>query len=209
MSSSEQQQLQVLPDAKLASAHPVKNAHPVKTERHDTLAYVHQTNTGQRPVEVYRQHQKGLYVARAFQNHPRVAYWQAHLLPGLLDDGLSRCGLGLQVCRYDFHGERDHDYYIDIATITQCEHLWTVRDHYLDVLVWNGLSAEIIDTDELNAAIQAGYIDEREYAAAMAGAHRVLGGLAMHGYDLRRWLHSFGVRLDWNEQAVGQYAELV
>jgi uncharacterized protein len=118
-------------------------------------------------------------------------------------------GVGLQLCRYDFHGERDHDYYIDIATITRQGHLWTVRDHYVDLLVWNGLSAEIIDIDELNAALQAGYIGHQEYDAAVAGAHQVLGGLVMHGYDLKRWLNSFGVHLEWDERAGTKDAELV
>jgi uncharacterized protein len=155
-------------------------------------------------VEIYREQAGGLYVSRAFVDHPRVAHWQAHLLPGVLDGGV-----GLQLCRYDFHGERDHDYYIDIATITRQGHLWTVRDHYVDLLVWNGLSAEIIDIDELNAALQAGYIGHQEYDAAVAGAHQVLGGLVMHGYDLKRWLNSFGVHLEWDERAGTKDAELV
>ncbi|WP_407570407.1 DUF402 domain-containing protein [Deinococcus altitudinis] len=168
-------------------------AHPVKVERHDTRAGVHHTNTGARPVDLYREHPHGLYVSRRFVAHPRVAYWQAHLLPDLLPDGL-----GVQLCHYDFHGERAHDFYIDIASISRQEHVWTVRDHYLDLLVWNGLCAEIADTDELGAAFVAGHITPGEYSAAVAGAHTVLNGLARCGYDVGAWLESQGLNLEWN-----------
>lgn len=201
--------LEVVPEPQ-PPAHPPRPAvhvHPVKTERHDTLTHMHSTNTGERPVEVYRETAGGLYVSRAFTDHPRVAHWQAHLLPGVLGGGV-----GLQLCRYDFHGERDHDYYIyyvDVVSITRRAHIWTVRDHYLDVLVWNNLSAEVVDQDELDAALGAGYIGLQEHAAAMAAARRVLDGLAGHGYDLERWLDTFGVRLAWDERAGAKGAELV
>ena len=173
-------------------------AHPVKIERHDTAARIHHTNTGQRPVDLYHTHERGLYVSRRFVDHPRIAYWQAHLLPDVipLQDGTER--LGIQLCRYDFHGERVHDYYIDIATITCQGDVWTVRDHYLDLLVWDGLCAEIADTDELNAALQAGFIGQAEFARAISAAHGVLNGLARHGYDVRAWLASQQLRLEWD-----------
>ena len=178
-----------------------RNAHPVKTERHDTLLRVHHTNTGDRPVDLYREHASGLYVSRRFVAHPRIAYWQAHLLPGLLGgpdtEGRTE-GLGVQVCRYDFHGERAHDYYLDVATITRQGEVWTVRDHYLDLLVWDGLCAEIADTEELNAALAAGYIGQEEFASAVAAAHGVLNGLARTGYDLKLWLAGQGIELEWD-----------
>ncbi len=110
---------------------PRVRAHPVKTERHDTQAGIHHTNTGQRPVDLYREHRHRLYVSRRFVAHPRVAYWRAHLLPG---------GVGIQLCRYDFRGERAHDDYIDIASVSRQGHVWTMRDHYLDLLTgcWSG-----------------------------------------------------------------------
>jgi|GEM_PF-296121 len=182
--------------AALHVTHPV--AHPVKVERHDTRARIHHTNTGERPVDEYREHQHGLYVSRLFIAHPRIAYWQAHLLPGLLEgEASAAAGLGLQLCRYDFHGERAHDFYIDVASISREGDVWTVRDHYLDLLVWDGLCAEIADTDELNAALAAGFVGAQEYAAAVAGAHAVLNGLARHGYDVKVWLASHGLSLDW------------
>ncbi|MFC4452282.1 DUF402 domain-containing protein [Deinococcus sonorensis] len=165
-------------------------AHPIKTERHDTQQLIHHTNTGPRPVDRYVEHQDGLYVARRFIAHPRIRYWQAHLLPRL----------GIQLCRYDFHGERAHDYYIDVAHISQEQGVWAVRDRYLDVLVWEGLCAEVVDTDELLAAHACSYIGTQELHATMNVAHRVLNALARHAYDVPAWLRAEGVHLTWEAQ---------
>ncbi|WP_369699453.1 DUF402 domain-containing protein [Deinococcus sp. YIM 77859] len=159
----------------------------MKTERHDVAAGQHHTNTGVRPVHTYREHGHGLFVARDFVAHPRIQHWQAHLLPAL----------GVVVCRYDFHGPREHDYYIDIATITRAGSLWTVRDHYLDVLVHDGMAAQIVDTDELLAAHEAGLIVTPELHGAVAAAHRVLSGLAHARYSVEDWLRTCGVELEW------------
>lgn len=163
--------------------------HPVKTERHDTRCALHHTNTGVRQVEVYRPTAQGLFVARPFEAHPRIRFWQAHLLPAL----------GLVLCRYDFHGPREHDYYLDVARITteQGGEVWTVRDLYLDLVVHDGRAAEIVDTDELFAARGAGYLDEEEVAHAVSVAHHTLRGLARSRYSLRSWLAAEGLSLDW------------
>ncbi|ULH16114.1 DUF402 domain-containing protein [Deinococcus sp. KNUC1210] len=177
----------------------ILSLHPVKTEQHDLRNRLHHTNTGIRPVDLYRETPHGLYVSRRFVDHPRIAYWQAHLLPGLfpgVPDGTA--GMGVQLCRYDFHSERVHDYYLDIATIQRQDDVWTVRDHYLDLLVWDGLCAEIADTDELSAAHQAGYISDAELHAALHTAHAVLNGLARHGYEMEGWLTSLGFKLAWD-----------
>ncbi|WP_216328640.1 DUF402 domain-containing protein [Deinococcus aestuarii] len=165
----------------------MRAAEPVKTERHDVAGGQHHTNTGVRPVHTYREHQHGLFVARDFVAHPRIRAWQAHLLPKI----------GVQVCRYDFHGAREHDYYIDVATITREGDLWTVRDHYLDVIVHDGMAAEIVDTDELLAAHEAGYIGADELCRAVATAHRVVSGLVRARYSVPEWLAGQGVRVEW------------
>lgn len=162
-------------------------AEPVKTERHDVAVREHHTNTGIRPVHTYREHAYGLFVARDFVGHPRIRHWQAHLLPAL----------GVVVCRYDFHGAREHDYYIDIATVTRQGDLWTVRDHYLDVIVHDGIAAEIVDTDELLAAHEAGFIGACDLHRAVTTAHRVLSGLARARYSVPGWLSGQGVAVDW------------
>lgn len=161
--------------------------HPVKTERHDPARMEHHTNTGVRAVQTYEERPHGLFVARDFAGHPRVRHWQAHLLPDL----------DLVVCRYDFHGAREHDYYIDVARISREGGVWAVRDLYLDVVVHDGLGAEILDTDELLAAREAGLIGEAELHHAVAVAHRTLSGLARAGYSLDEWLDTWGLRLDW------------
>ncbi|MDL2345746.1 DUF402 domain-containing protein [Deinococcus sp. MIMF12] len=167
-------------------------AEPVKIERHDLRTREHHTSTGVRPVSVYREHAHGLYVAREFVNHPRIRHWQAHLLPDL----------GLVVCRYDFHGPREHDYYLDIATVTRGGEVWSVCDHYLDLLVHDGIAAEIVDTDELLAAHRAGYVTAETCMGAVTAAHGVLSGLARARYDLHAWLGTHGVALEWQADSV-------
>ena len=162
-------------------------AEPVKIERHDVERRQHHTNTGVRPVHTYREHAHGLLVARDFVAHPRIRHWQAHLLPAL----------GVQVCRYSFHGPREHDYYIDVATVTRDGDLWTVRDHYLDVIVHDGMAAEIVDTDELLAAHGAGFIGAAEVDHAVAAARQVVSGLAQARYSVNDWLAAQGVRVEW------------
>lgn len=165
-------------------------AHPVKVERHDVVAKRHHTNTGVRAVQHYQETNHGLFVARDFVAHPRIRHWQAHLLPTL----------NLVVCQYDFHGRAEHDYYMDVAQITREGHQWTVRDLYLDVVLHDGLMAEIIDTDELLAARDAGFITEPEMQRAVAVAHHTLSGLARARYNLQTWLDAQGMQLSWLEK---------
>ena len=161
-----------------------------KVERHDLARREHHTNTGIRAVERYQVHAAGLAVVRPFTAHPRIRAWQAHLLPAL----------GLQVCRYEFHGPREHDYYIDLATISEAGGVWTLTDHYLDVLVWEGRRAELIDEDEFLAAVQAGYLSAVQARTVRAQAQALLGGLAKHGHDLQAYLADQGVHLEWVDQ---------
>jgi len=177
---------------------PAVAAHPVKIERHDTDAMTHQTNTGLRRVQTYREHAYGLFVARPFDRHPRIRYWQAHLIPAL----------GVQLCRYAFHQAREHDYYIDIATISRPlgnAAVWEVRDHYLDVIVHEGVTAELVDADELEVAEAAGFISESEARRARAAADAVLHGLRLARYHVADWLAAEGVCVEWQDaQQVGQ-----
>ncbi|WP_161882531.1 DUF402 domain-containing protein [Deinococcus alpinitundrae] len=163
---------------------------PPKVERHDLARREHHTNTGIRAVERYEVHAAGLAVVRPFKAHPRIRAWQAHLLPAL----------GLQICRYEFHGPREHDYYIDLATISESGGVWTLTDHYLDVLVWEGTRAELIDEDEFLAAVQAGYLSATQASAVRAQAQALLRGLAEHGHDLQAYLAAQGVHLKWIDQ---------
>ncbi|GGK13923.1 hypothetical protein GCM10008955_04090 [Deinococcus malanensis] len=174
------------------------HAHPVKVERHDVLAMSHHTNTGVRSVHTYRETPHGLFVGRHFTGHPRIRHWQAHLLPEL----------NMVVCHYDFHGPREHDYYLDVARITRQDQVWTVEDLYLDLIVHDGLRAEIVDTDELLAARVAGYLSEGDMQQAVAVAHQALSGLARANYSLKDWLASHGVGLEWVAAGVDGQSEV-
>lgn len=165
------------------------DAHQVKTEKHDTNAYIHYTNTGARPVSVYRETRHGLYVSRPFQAHPRIRHWQAHLLPAL----------NLVVCQYDFHHHHEHDFYIDVARITQQDGVWAVRDLYLDVVLHEGQRAEIVDTHELLAGHRAGFISSEELHLAVDTAHRTLAELARQHYVFNNWTALHGIELDWGQ----------
>ncbi|AIZ45465.1 RNA-binding protein [Deinococcus radiopugnans] len=167
------------------------DAHPVKVERHDTAQYCHHTNTGQRRVKTYRETSAGLYVARDFVGHPRIRHWQAHLLPDL----------NLVVCHYGFHGHREHDFYIDVAQVSQDGPVWTVRDLYLDIVLHDGLGAEIADTDELLAAWEAGFLNAEELHQAIEVAHHTVSGLARARYSLNHWLTGQELRLEWQGDA--------
>ncbi len=167
-------------------------AKPPKIERHYLAQRAHHTNTGVRAVEQYQLHRAGLFVCRAFVAHPRIRAWQAHLLPDL----------GLQVCRYDFHGPREHDYYLDLATITVSGGVWEMHDHYLDVLLWEGSRAEVVDHDEFLAAVRAGHLSAQQARKVQAQAEALLTGLAQHGHDLHAYLAAQGVSLSWAEREV-------
>ena len=101
------------------------------------------------------------------------------------------------VCRYDFHGSREHDFHIDLARISREGEVWTVRDQYLDVLLHDGLAAEIVDTEELLAAHRAGYIETPELYDVVERAHALVSDLARARYRLDDWLAGHGLRLDW------------
>ena len=158
-----------------------------KIEKHYLARREHHTNTGVRQVGVYQLHQHGLYVARAFVDHPRIRAWQAHLLPGL----------GLQICRYDFHAEREHDYYLDLATVTVRGEVWELHDHYLDVLLRSGAGARLVDEDELHAAGRAGYVTPDLTRRVTAQASALLSDLKAHKFHLDAYLAARNMALKW------------
>jgi uncharacterized protein len=179
----------------------------VKIERHDLSRRLHHTTHAPRPVDIYQRHRHGLFVARPFTGHPQVRYWQAHLLPAALLPTPLPGGLGLQVCRYDFHGERQHDHYLDLGQISVQDDIWTLRDLYLDVALHSGRGAELLDADELLAAGEAGYLSAAELLAAIQTGHAVLEGLAEHGHRLDPWLASLGLTLHWLQEADAAHAD--
>ena len=119
---------------------------------------------------------------------------QAHVLPAV----------ELQVVKF---GWKEHmpeqdkiDYYIDIVSITErSPERWHVRDLYLDVTVLEGKRAEVLDTDEYLAAVQAGFLTQQEAAFALTKTHELLNVLAKHGYSLEAYLNAQGIQLKWLE----------
>ena len=123
------------------------------------------------------------YIAE-HDDHPEVLTMRGQVLPDL----------GLQVVRFEYRKpKRTHanfDYYVDVVRVSEQGDRWVVRDLYLDILVFEGKRAEIIDTDEYLAAVQENHLGAEEAAYALNTAHTLLNGLAKCGYSLRRWLKS-------------------
>ncbi len=108
--------------------------------------------------------------------------------------------LGLRVISWIKRpGAKDvEDYYIDIAAITANGGLFHMTDYYLDIRVWEGKRAELIDNDEFIAAITAGHLDADQAQQAMADAYRAVDGIARHGYRLASWLsEDHDIDLTW------------
>ena len=123
--------------------------------------------------------------------HPQLRGREGYVLPRL----------GVQVSRFEYRRERtsdDFDYYVDIVRVSEQGERWTVRDLYLDVLIFDGERAEILDTDEYLAAIREGHLEADEAAYALESAHALLNKLATFGYSLEAYLHSEGVTLTWH-----------
>ena len=122
--------------------------------------------------------------------NPKLSRNESHVLPEL----------GIKVSRHTYWRGRspeDFDYYVDVARISERGGRWVVRDLYLDVLVYEGVRAEIVDTDEYLAAIEEGHLNADEAAFALTTAHALLNGLAKYGYSLEAYLQAEGVTLAW------------
>ena len=123
------------------------------------------------------------YIAE-HDDHPEVLTMRGQVLPDL----------GLQVVQFKYREpKRPHanfDYYVDMVRVSERGKRWVVRDLYLDILVFEGKRAEIIDTDEYLAAVQENHLGAEEAAYALNTAHTLLNGLAQCGYSLRTWLKS-------------------
>ena len=126
------------------------------------------------------------------EEHPLLAAIEAHVLPNL----------GIRVSRFKRrreHAVDDYDYYVDIVNVVERGERWVVRDLYLDVLVFEGEQAKILDTDEYLAAITEGHLEADEAAYALETAHTLLNKLAQHEYNLEMYLQTEGVTLTWRK----------
>ncbi|GAB2662992.1 DUF402 domain-containing protein [Saccharopolyspora gloriosae] len=168
--------------------------HPPKVEIFDLDA---KTNTDPkgivRQVGEYRLEPFGLYLRRAMPGHPKLRSLESWLLPDH----------DLRITRWKLHPGHsdDWDFYVDIARIDPGPARWRSVDHYLDVLVTDGVRTELLDVDEFTQAVQAELLDEETAERAMRSACTALDGLARNGYRLDGWLRELGIELSWPGQS--------
>ena len=164
--------------------------HPPK---HETFDVATRTNTDPkgivRAVDVYSERSWGLYMARPTPGREQFHYLESWLLPSL--------GLRVSVFHFNPGHERDQDYYVDVGLITQHGPVWTSEDHYLDLVVRSGREVQLIDADELLAAVRERLLTPETAEQAVQNAVRVVDGLARHDYRLELWLAELEMVLTW------------
>jgi predicted RNA-binding protein associated with RNAse of E/G family len=166
------------------------HVHPPKVEDFDLVAMTNTDPKGQvREVAEYRRAEHGLYMSRPVVGHPKLRHFESWLLPAY----------GLRVTRQSWWPghERDFDFYVDVVHVQPGEHAWRTVDLYLDLLVRTGRDVEVLDTDELMAAVRLGHLSAQDAQLALEGTYRAVAGIAAHGYDIQRWLAADGVHLTW------------
>lgn len=176
-----------------ASAHPAGTIHPPKVEHFDLDAMTNTDPKGfVRAVDEYRVETFGLHLVRDVVDHPRIRAIESWLLPRL----------NLRVTDFFFHPghERDQDFYLDVVAVETGTRVWRTEDHYLDLVVRTGREVEVLDTDELLAAVTAGLLDQAAAQRALHTAFSAVDGLARHGYRLDRWLASLGAHPVWRRR---------
>lgn len=164
--------------------------HAPKVESFDLDAMTNTDPKGVvRPVHEYRVEPFGLYLARDVIDHPSIRAIESWLLPDV----------GLRATDWFYHPghERDQDFYLDVVRIDVRGSCWQTEDHYLDLVVRAGRDVEVLDTDELLAAVLAGLLDPPTAQLALATAYRAVDGLARHDYRLDRWLATVGAWPTW------------
>jgi hypothetical protein len=166
------------------------DVHPPKVETFDLAAMTNTDPKGiVRQVDTYRVEKFGLYVARPLVDRPEIQYLESWLLPAL----------GVRITDWHFAPghERDQDFYLDIAEIEPGPKVWRATDYYLDIVVRGGRDLEVLDTDELLAALDAGLIDAATAERALYRTYRLVDKIASHRYDLGAWLSNLGISLNW------------
>jgi predicted RNA-binding protein associated with RNAse of E/G family len=164
--------------------------HPPKRETFDVG---NATNTDPkgivRDVEVYTVTPWGLYMARPAPGRAQFHYLESWLLSDL--------DLRVTVFHFNPGYERDQDFYLDVCRISVDGDVWRTEDHYLDLVVQTGRGVELVDADELMAAVCGGLLDQGTAERAIHTAVATVDGLARHGYDLDRWLDQREMVLTW------------
>ncbi|MCO1579886.1 MULTISPECIES: DUF402 domain-containing protein [unclassified Crossiella] len=167
--------------------------HPPKVELFDLAAMTNTDPKGfVRRVEEYRVEPFGLYLARPVVDHPKMTYLQSWLLPEL----------GLRVSNWTFRPERvrRHYLYLDIVDVERGPGVWRSVDHYLDIVVYPGERLEVLDTDELLAAVNAGLINTPTAERALQTVHHSVEGITRYDYLTEKWLAAEGISLTWRTE---------
>jgi hypothetical protein len=167
--------------------------HPPKVETFDVPALTNTDPKGFiRPVREYRTEPFGLYLARSFEDHPRVDGIESWLLPEL----------GIRVTDWWWRPgqERDQDFYIDIVDIECRDEIWRTEDHYLDIVASAGRHSTVLDLDEYVEAVAEGLLTPEVAERALATSYRVLAGLTEHRHDVGAWLAGLGISLTWQRR---------
>ncbi|WP_426718206.1 DUF402 domain-containing protein [Corynebacterium auriscanis] len=165
--------------------------HPIKTETFDIANQINIDPKGnQRHVDRYEVNNGCLYMGRV-ADHPDFSYLESWLLPEH----------NLRVSRFHFREgfKPSQELYVDIALITQeSTHdsaVWTTRDLYVDLVSHNDGTWDLLDLDELGAAVESGYITAKEAATALITTQSAIDGISTQGFA--GWIESLGVVMTW------------
>jgi predicted RNA-binding protein associated with RNAse of E/G family len=85
--------------------------------------------------------------------------------------------------RFDFFADvpEPSDWYIEPELVTVSDDLWSVRDGYIDVEVWDGLRYHIDDADELAEGLTSGEITIDDAVAVLHALDRLVDALKSCG----------------------------
>lgn len=171
--------------------------HPVRSYRYDPAekVCVHVTTGETEGLKYAAETDFGFSYCAIFNEarHPKLWCRESHVLPRL----------GVEISRFGYREayrpENPFDYYVDIISVPERGDLWTVRDLYLDVLVYDRERVKVLDTDEYLVAVEERHLTAEEVAHALTRTHAFVNGLAQHGYALDVYLRSEGVTLSWRK----------
>ena len=127
------------------------------------------------PLERLELSDGALHYARPIASSANFNYHERWLLP--------RHGWSLSRFSFTGRANRGLDWYIETDTIEVKGNLWTVRDCYLDVAVFEGSRYEVLDADELAQGLTAGDISVEEAARALESLNRLCRLLASNGFS--------------------------
>ncbi|MGH2609662.1 MAG: DUF402 domain-containing protein [Tepidiformaceae bacterium] len=130
-----------------------------------------------------------LYYARQLDFH-LFDYHERWLLP--------EQGWSVSRLRFFPHVPDPIDWYIEMEVIEVDGPLWTVRDGYLDMEVWEGSRCRLDDADELADGLASGAITVEEAAVVLRSLDRLCDELHANGNSGRALLERFATKLQYD-----------